>query len=107
VSNSAPIAQTSIIAPAGRRQSNAPEGSAASGKALGEVARLSPDEALQRLSSTAGGLTPGQIEELLGSVGPNQVTLPQSNVLCLDWDPVPQLVEGFRAADLRRRGTAR
>jgi hypothetical protein len=31
----------------------------------------------------------------------------QSNVLCLDWDPVPQLAEGFRAADLRRRGTAR
>jgi Mg2+-importing ATPase len=42
---------------------------------LGEVALLSPDEALQRLSSTAGGLTPEQIEELLRSVGRNQVTL--------------------------------
>ena len=42
---------------------------------MGEVALLSPDEALQRLSSTAGGLTPEQIEELLRSVGRNQVTL--------------------------------
>ena len=40
---------------------------------MGEVARLSPDEALQRLSSTAGGLTPDQVEERLRSVGPNQV----------------------------------
>jgi Mg2+-importing ATPase len=75
MSNSAPIAQTSIIAPGRRRQPNAPEGSVASGKALGEVARLSPDEALLRLSSTAGGLTPDRIEELLRSVGQNQVTL--------------------------------
>jgi P-type Mg2+ transporter len=35
---------------------------------------LSPDEALQRLSSIAGGLTPSQIEERLRSVGRNQVT---------------------------------
>jgi P-type Mg2+ transporter len=75
VSNSAPIAQTSIIAPVGRRQSNAPEGSVASRKALGEVALLSPDDALLRLSSTADGLTPDRIEERLRSVGPNQVTL--------------------------------
>ena len=57
----------------GQSSANTPEGSAASGKALGEVARLSPDEALQRLSSTAGGLTPDQVEERLRSVGPNQV----------------------------------
>jgi Mg2+-importing ATPase len=41
---------------------------------LGEVARLSPDEALQRFSSTAGGLTADQIEERLRAVGRNQVT---------------------------------
>jgi Mg2+-importing ATPase len=42
---------------------------------LGEVARLSPDETLQRLSSTAGGLTRDRIEERLRSIGRNQVTL--------------------------------
>ena len=40
---------------------------------MGEVASLSPDETLQRLSSTAGGLTPDQVEEQLRSVGRNQV----------------------------------
>jgi P-type Mg2+ transporter len=74
VSKSDTIALTPIIAQGGRRRPDASEGSAASGKTLGEVARLSPDEALQRLSSTAGGLTPDQIEERLRWVGPNQVT---------------------------------
>ena len=52
---------------------NAPEGSVASGKALGEVALLSPDAALQRLSSTAVGLTPRQVKARLRSAGTNQV----------------------------------
>jgi Mg2+-importing ATPase len=42
-------------------------------KALGEIACLSPDDALQRLSSTAAGLTPDQVEERLRSAGLNQV----------------------------------
>jgi P-type Mg2+ transporter len=69
-----PIAQTSIIAPGRRRQPDASEGSVASGKALGEVARLSSDEALQQLSGTADGLTPNRIEERLRSVGRNQLS---------------------------------
>jgi Mg2+-importing ATPase len=73
LNKSGSIALTSIFARGRRRPPDAPEGSAASGKALGEVALLSPDEALQRLSSTAGGLTPDQVEERLRSVGRNQV----------------------------------
>jgi P-type Mg2+ transporter len=73
VNKSGSIALTSIFARGQHRPPNVPEGSAASGIALGEVARLSPDEALQRLSSTAGGLTPDQVEERLRSVGRNQV----------------------------------
>ena len=69
----ASIALTSIFARGQRQPPNVPEGSAASGKALGEFARLSPDETLRRLASTAGGLTPDQVEERLRSVGPNQV----------------------------------
>jgi Mg2+-importing ATPase len=68
-----PIAITPILARGGRQAAKAPEGSAASGKALGEIACLSPDDALQRLSSTAAGLTPDQVEERLRSAGPNQV----------------------------------
>ena len=68
-----PIAITPILAPGGRQAAKAPEGSAASGKALGEIACLSPDDALQRLSSTAAGLTPDQVEERLRSAGLNQV----------------------------------
>jgi Mg2+-importing ATPase len=74
VNESGPMALTSIPARGQRPTLDAPEASAASGKALGEIARLSPDEALQRLSSTAGGLTPRQVEERLRSVGRNQVT---------------------------------
>ena len=40
---------------------------------MGEVACLSPDAALQRLSSTAAGLTPDEVEERLRSAGLNQV----------------------------------
>ncbi len=68
-----PIAITPILARGGRQAAKAPEGSAASGKALGEIACLSPDDALQRLSSTAAGLTPDQVEERLRSAGLNQV----------------------------------
>ena len=68
-----PIAITPILARGGRQAAKAPEGSAASGKTLGEIACLSPDAALQRLSSTAAGLTPDQVEERLRSAGLNQV----------------------------------
>jgi len=73
VNKSGRIAPTSIFAHEQRRPLDAPKGAAASGKALGEVALLSPDEALQRLSSNAGGLAPDQIAERLRSVGPNEV----------------------------------
>jgi len=68
-----PIALAPILARGGRQAANAPEGSATSGKALGEIACLSPDDALQRLSSTASGLSPDQVEERLRSAGLNQV----------------------------------
>ena len=67
------LAITPVLAREGRQWANAPEGSAASGKILGEVACLSPDAALQRLSSTAAGLTPDEVEERLRSAGLNQV----------------------------------
>ena len=75
------IALTSNAVGARRGPPDAPEGSAVSGTALGEVARLSPDEALQRLSSTAGGLTPDQVEERLRWVGPNQVARQASHTI--------------------------
>ena len=67
------IAIAPILARGGRRAAKAPEGSAASGKALGEIACLSPDDALERLSSAAAGLTADQVEERLRSAGLNQV----------------------------------
>ena len=73
MNKSGPIAPTSVIAGERRRPPDAPEGSAASGKVLGGVARLSPNEALQRLSSTAVGLTARQVKARLRSAGPNQV----------------------------------
>jgi Mg2+-importing ATPase len=63
----------SILARAWRRPPVAPNGSAASGDTLGEIARLAPDEALHRLRAAAEGLTPGQVKARLRSVGPNQV----------------------------------
>jgi Mg2+-importing ATPase len=50
-----------------------PDGTAASGKALGEIAPLSPDESMRRLITAADGLTSRQVEERLRSVGSNQV----------------------------------
>ena len=68
-----PIAITPNLARGGRAAANAPGRSVASGKALGEIASLSPDDALQRLSSIAAGLTPDQVEERLRSTGLNRV----------------------------------
>ena len=69
-----PKAVRPAVAPVRHQQLRvAPGGSTASGKALGEVARLSPDEALKKLSSAAAGLTPGHVEQQLRSVGPNRV----------------------------------
>ena len=68
-----PIAITPNLARGGREAANAPGGSVASGKALGEIASLSPDDALQRLSSIAAGLIPDQVEERLRSTGLNRV----------------------------------
>jgi P-type Mg2+ transporter len=67
------IAFISVLGRAWRRSPAAPEGLAASGNALGEIARLAPDEALHHLLGTAEGLTPGQVKARLRSVGPNQV----------------------------------
>ncbi len=49
------------------------KGAAPSGETLGDVARLSPDETLQRLRSAPDGLAPDDIAERLRLVGPNQV----------------------------------
>ncbi len=73
MNKSNPIAIKPEPAREGYRAANAPEGLAASGKALGEVACLSPDAALQRLSSIAGGLTPDQVKNRLQTSGLNQV----------------------------------
>jgi P-type Mg2+ transporter len=62
-----------IFARPQRLSSAASEGSAASGEALGELARLSPEEALQRLRSAADGLAPEEVEQRLGTIGPNQL----------------------------------
>ena len=55
------------------RSPAAPEGLAASGVSLGEIARLAPDQALHRFLGTAEGLSPGQVKARLRAVGPNQV----------------------------------
>jgi Mg2+-importing ATPase len=73
VNRSSPICRSSIFTCGRRGPPDAPEGSTASGKALGEVALLSPDEALQRLSSTAGGITPDLVEQRLHTVGRNEI----------------------------------
>ena len=67
-----PIAVATALVPVAP-PSSAPEGSTPSGKAFAEVARLSPDEALRRLSTTAAGLAVRQVEEQLRSVGLNRV----------------------------------
>jgi Cation transport ATPase len=66
----------SILARVWHRSPLAPEGLMASGDTLGEIARLPPDQALQRVHGTAEGLTPGQVKARLRSLGPNQVAQP-------------------------------
>jgi Mg2+-importing ATPase len=73
VNKLSPIATAPISARRGREGTSAPEGSAASAKALGEIACLSPDAALARLDSDAAGLTSEQVEARLRSAGLNQV----------------------------------
>ena len=68
-----PMATTALLAPREHRASKAPEGSPTSGKVLGEIAGLPPDQALEQLASTAAGLTADQVEERLRLAGPNQV----------------------------------
>jgi hypothetical protein len=58
VNSSGPMALTSIFANWPRRPQDAPEGSAASGKTLGEVARLSPDEQTTNMRTLGGGFAP-------------------------------------------------
>ena len=73
MNKSGPTAIKPVLARERHPAANAPEGLAASGKALGEVACLSPEAALQRLSSIAGGLTPDQVKDRLQTSGLNQV----------------------------------
>ena len=73
MNKSGPTAIKPVLAREGHRVADAPEGLAASGKALGEVACLSTGAVLQRLSSAAGGLTPDQAEDRLRTTGLNQV----------------------------------
>src|ERR1700730_2706401 len=73
VNELSPIAITPVLADGGHQAVNAPEGSSASAKALGEIACLAPDAALARLSSDAAGLTSEQVVERLRSTGLNQV----------------------------------
>jgi Mg2+-importing ATPase len=48
-------------------------GSVASGVVLADIARCTPDDALQHLGSSANGLTPAQAEARLLAVGPNEI----------------------------------
>ena len=66
-------ALTRVFARFRRSSSAASEGSAASGETLREFARVSPEEALQRLHSAADGLAPDEVARRLRTVGPNQV----------------------------------
>src|SRR5580765_3741566 len=56
-----------------QRSPNSSAGSAVSSVTLGEIADCSPDEALQRLGSSADGLTTEEAGTRLRSVGPNEV----------------------------------
>ena len=51
----------------------APEGSAASGRILGELASLAPDAVFARLETIATGLTAEQVALRLRATGPNQI----------------------------------
>ena len=90
MNKSVSIALTSIFA-RGRGPPDAPEGAAASGKALGEAALLSPDEALQRLFSAAGGLTPEQVEERLRSVGRTRSRTRRTTASWASWSGGPSI----------------
>ncbi|HEY1313144.1 MAG TPA: cation-transporting P-type ATPase, partial [Steroidobacteraceae bacterium] len=61
----------SILARLWRRAPATPEGSAASGVSLGEIAGLAPEEALRRLQGSAEGLSPDEAEARLRTMGPN------------------------------------
>jgi Mg2+-importing ATPase len=63
----------SVLARFRRGPPPAPEGSAASGQALHEVACLAPEAALQRLQCRADGLSAEEAGARLAAVGPNQV----------------------------------
>ena len=63
----------SILADGRHKTAKVAEASAPSGKVLGEIACLSSNDALRRLSSAASGLTTDQVAERLRSVGLNQV----------------------------------
>ena len=64
---------TSTIERLQRPSSRSGLGVTANAVPLGDVARLSPDEALLRLGSSANGLTTMEAEVRLRSVGPNEV----------------------------------
>ena len=63
---------TSITARVWQRSPNSTAGSAASSVTLGEVARCSPDEALQRLGSSASGLTTEEVQGAAALGGPER-----------------------------------
>ena len=67
------IGFTTFLTRFARRPLAPTHGSAASGEVLGELARLLPNDALQRLGSSTAGLAPDEVEKRLRSVGPNQV----------------------------------
>jgi len=57
----------------GGRSSGSTVGSVVSSVTLGEIARCSAAEALQRLGSSVNGLTPAEAETRLRVVGPNEI----------------------------------
>jgi Mg2+-importing ATPase len=70
-----------LLARLWRRSPAAPEGLAASGVSLGEIAGLAPDEALHRLNGTAEGLTPNEADARLRAVGPNLIAQPARHTI--------------------------
>jgi Mg2+-importing ATPase len=64
---------SSVLARFRRSPSAVAEGASACGEALGDVARLSPEQALQRLLSSVEGLAPEDVGQRLRDTGPNQV----------------------------------
>jgi len=64
---------TSVFARLRRQPPAVPQGAATSGETLREIARLAPEEALQRLRSAPDGLDVDAVGERFGTVGPNRV----------------------------------